>query len=120
MKKTKEANLVLEQHLRELGLVWQSEWRFNPPRRWRADYVVFLNAEALYGDGGSQQAALVEIEGAVYARGRHTRGKGFENDCEKYNHAQLLGHDVFRFSTGQVLSGKAKEFLATWKRGLLR
>ncbi len=47
----------------------------------------------------------IEIDGAVYAGGRHTRGKGFEADCEKLNEALLQGWRVLRYSTGQVRAG---------------
>jgi very-short-patch-repair endonuclease len=44
----------------------------------------------------------VEIEGAVYTQGRHTRGAGYLKDCEKYNEAQMLGWTVLRYSTSQT------------------
>lgn len=71
------------------------EYRFEPSRRWRFDYAY------------PEIKVAIEIEGAVYAQGRHTRGRGFENDCRKYNHAALLGWRILRFSTGMVDSGEA-------------
>ena len=50
---------------------------------------------------------VVEVEGGTWAKGRHTRGKGFENDCRKYNSAALLGYRVLRFTTNMVNSGEA-------------
>jgi len=44
------------------------------------------------------ERVAVELEGAVYSKGRHVRGKGFERDCEKYNLAVLLGWRVLRFT----------------------
>ena len=42
-----------------------------------------------------------------FSNGRHTRGKGYLGDMEKYNSAQELGYQVYRYSTEQVKSGKA-------------
>lgn len=71
------------------------EYRFARPRRWRADFAFI------------QQMLLVEVEGGTFIRGRHTRGRGFEQDCEKYNAATLMGYRVFRFTTGMVERGEA-------------
>ena len=51
----------------------------------------------------------VEIDGGTWVSGRHTRGAGFERDCEKLNTAVLLGWRVLRFTTGMVLDGRALE-----------
>ena len=85
---------LLEIHLKAEHIPYQREVRFHPVRRWRFDYLI-----------GERLA--IEIDGAVYAAGRHTRGKGFEGDCEKLNEALILGYRVLRFSTGQVRAGLA-------------
>lgn len=69
------------------------EVRFHPVRKWRFDL------------GWASQKVALEIDGAVYTNGRHTRGKGYENDCEKLNEAILQGWRVFRYSTGQIKKG---------------
>jgi very-short-patch-repair endonuclease len=53
----------------------------------------------------------VEIEGGIWSGGRHTRGKGFEEDCRKYNAATLHGWSVYRFTGSQVKSGEAVKFI---------
>ena len=55
-------------------------------RRWRFDYF--------FQDGGVSVA--LEVEGGIYTGGRHTRGKGFEGDMEKYNEAACRGIYVVR------------------------
>ncbi len=45
---------------------------------------------------GSQVA--VELEGATWVAGRHTRGSGFAGDLEKYNAATQLGWRVLRYT----------------------
>jgi hypothetical protein len=49
----------------------------------------------------------VEVEGATWTLGRHSRGDGYEDDCEKYNEAQLMGFVVLRFTTAMVKDGRA-------------
>jgi very-short-patch-repair endonuclease len=75
------------------------EFRFHPVRKWRFDFAWPALRVAL------------EIEGGVYAKGRHTRGKGFEADIEKYNTAALLGWTVIRATTGQLQAGKAFQWI---------
>lgn len=70
-----------------------TEVRFHPIRKWRFDI------------GFPQQKVGIEIHGAVYTAGHHTRGKGFEDDREKINEAQILGWTVLEYSTGQVKAG---------------
>lgn len=49
----------------------------------------------------------VEVEGGSWIAGRHNRGTGFENDCEKYNRAALMGWKVLRVTTAMVNDGRA-------------
>ena len=59
-------------------------------RRWRFDWAL------------PSAMVAVEIDGGAYAQGRHTRGAGFESDCEKGNMALLLGWRVFHFTPGML------------------
>lgn len=68
----------------DLSPTWQAEVRFHPTRRWRFD---FADPETMMA---------LEIEGGVWTGGRHTRGKGFLRDIEKYNTATSLGWRIFR------------------------
>ena len=45
---------------------------------------------------------MFELEGGTWTGGRHTRGTGFRDDCEKYNAAGAFGWRVFRL-TGESL-----------------
>lgn len=53
------------------------------------------------------QKVAVEVEGGTFTGGRHTRGTGFENDCDKYNAATIAGWRVLRFTAKHVNSGEA-------------
>ena len=108
MKKLKPANLLLEKHLKELGLDFVREYRFCAERKWRFDYVLTHARDSI--------GTAIEIEGGIYSQGRHTRGKGYEADMDKYNEGTMIGWRVLRFSTGQVLRGEAKAFLERWVR----
>jgi very-short-patch-repair endonuclease len=75
------------------------EYRFNHERRWRFDFA------------WPDQMLAVEIEGGSWTRGRHTRGAGFRNDCEKYNAAGKAGWTVLRFTCDMVEDGFAIDYL---------
>lgn len=60
----------------------------------------------------------VEINGAVFARGRHARGKGLENDYRKLGEAACLGWTVYQCSGGMVKSGEAIETVSRIMRYL--
>lgn len=75
------------------------EYRFDPVRRWRFDYAWPAHKFAL------------EVEGGVWSGGRHTRGKGFLGDMEKYNAATLAGWQVFRCTPESVTSSNTLEIL---------
>ena len=90
-----EAKLALE--LKALKLDFEQEFKFHQSRKWRADFHL------------KGRMILIEVEGGIWSGGRHTRGKGYIGDMQKYNAATMLGYQVIRFSTEQVKSGKAIE-----------
>ena len=44
----------------------------------------------------------IEIQGAVYAGGRHVRGSGYERDCRKYNLAYTSGWTIFLLTSAMA------------------
>ena len=48
------------------------------------------------------ERVAAEVEGGIWARGRHVRGLGFRQDCTKYNAAALLGWRVLRFTASML------------------
>lgn len=81
------------------------EWRFAPDRKWRFDWAWPALGVAL------------EIEGGVWTRGRHSRGRGMIDDMEKYNAAALRGWAVYRVTPDQLYS---PETLALLRAALSR
>jgi very-short-patch-repair endonuclease len=67
-----------------------TEFRFYPDRAWRFDFA--WPAEKI----------AVELEGGIWSGGRHTRGKGFQEDCVKYYSAGMSGWTVFRLTGGMI------------------
>lgn len=99
MSKSKLEEELLYQ-IRAVGLPEpESEYRFYDKRRWRADFAWPLHK------------VLVEVEGGIWVRGRHTRGSGFEKDCEKHNKAVELGWQVYRFTGKMIDEGNALQVL---------
>lgn len=88
-----EAALI--QQLRALKIEFVQEFKFHTSRKWRADFHI------------KNTKLLIEVEGGIWSGGRHTRGKGYLGDMEKYNAATMMGFQVLRFSTEQVTSGFA-------------
>lgn len=79
----------------------QREYRFaRPERQWRFDFA------------WPELMVAAEVEGGTRSGGRHTRGSGYEADCEKYNAAALRGWRVFRFTGAMVLKGQAVGVIA--------
>jgi very-short-patch-repair endonuclease len=93
---TRRLVLPLEQQIALAKLpVPEREVRFHPQRRWRFDLA--------YRD----RKLAIEIEGAVWVQGRHTRGSGYVADLEKYSEAAILGWRILRCTPQQVESGAA-------------
>ena len=68
----------------------KQEYQFHDKRKWRFDYC------------WPDEKLAVEVEGGVFSGGRHTRGKGYIGDMEKYNSAVLHGYKLLRFTPQQL------------------
>ncbi len=110
-KRINQADILLRTYLDELELKWFPEYRFVDTRRWKADFYLPEHNVLLEIEGGT--GYFLNPKGKTIRGGRHSRQKGYEDDCRKYNAAQLVGgFRVVRFTTGMVLSGEAKQFLS--------
>lgn len=112
-RKGEDLEGILASQMRLAGLPEPvREYRFareSLGRQWRFDFAWVDHLVA------------VEVEGATYADGRHTRGSGFAADCEKYNAAARLGWRVLRYDGNMVKRGEAlgdiEAALGTFKTG---
>jgi len=99
-----EGQLALQ--LRLAGLPKpEREYRFDPTRKWRADFA------------WPALKLLVEVEGGTWMQGRHARGAGMRADAQKYNHAVLENWRLLRVTPDMIRDGTA---LQTIERALLQ
>jgi len=73
------------------------ELKFHPVRKWRFDYAI------------PSLKIAIEVEGGAFTGGRHTRGKGFIADMEKYNTATSMGWRLIRCTPSKM--GKVMRYL---------
>lgn len=96
-----DLELILLNRIQLAGLpAPEKQFKFCPTRQWAADFA-FQNARL-----------LVECDGGAYVQGRHTRGKGFEDDCEKLSTAAAMGWRVIRVTRKHIESGLAVTLIA--------
>lgn len=84
----------------------ETEVRFHPVRKWRADLL-----------WRQPRPLIVEVEGGVFIQGRHSRGAGLEADAEKYAEAMMAGFPVLRVTPRQVKSGQAVRWIEALLKG---
>jgi very-short-patch-repair endonuclease len=77
------------EHKREQTLV--------PGRKFRTDILIGWLA--------------IEVDGATWIGGRHSRGYGIEDDCIKQNTLVTLGYRPMRFTQKQVKDGRALQWI---------
>jgi very-short-patch-repair endonuclease len=95
---------LLASHIHAAGLpAPEREARLVPNRRYRADF-------AWTGERGTG-GLVVEVQGSTFTGGRHTRGAGYESDCEKLALLTLLGYRVLWVTGRQVRSGQALRWI---------
>lgn len=90
---------VMELHLKANGVEAVREHEFWPGRKFRFDFAVI------------PQKLAIEVQGGTRSGGRHTRGDGYERDCEKSAHAVIAGWRVIPVTGEQVTSGKAIQWV---------
>lgn len=70
----------------------KQEYKFHPEKRWKFDFAI------------PAWKVAIEVEGGTWLpKGRHTTGKGFQKDCEKYNAAAVMGWRILRY-TGSMIN----------------
>ena len=74
--------------LRAYRIPYDREVVFCAGRKWRFDFLIGNIA--------------VEIDGGTWSQGRHSRGAGYERDCEKLNTAVKMGYRILRYTPAMV------------------
>jgi hypothetical protein len=95
---------MLALHLKAYGFFPEREYCFAEGigRQWRFDFCF------------PKEMVAIEVEGGTkFGKSRHSRGKGYENDLEKYNCATRMGWRVYRYTTDMVKRGTAINDLLT-------
>lgn len=88
----------------DIGLCWQPQFKFDPDRNWRADFLVYHERDYAWDCPGN--GVIVEIEGLFkFGKTRHQESSGYVEDCKKYNSAQLLGWKVLRYTERMLADG---------------
>jgi very-short-patch-repair endonuclease len=75
------------------------QYKFHPTRRWLIDLA------------WPGRKLGVEVDGGTWSGGRHTRGQGYENDCEKLNEAAIWGWTMLRVTGKMVDDGRALTYI---------
>jgi len=81
---------IIECIFENANIKYIKEYRFDKKRRFRFDYAII------------EYKIGIELEGGSWIMGRHVRGLGYRNDCEKYNLANSQGWFVFRYTTDMI------------------
>ena len=93
-----EAALLFQ--MRAVGLPEpEREFRFDPVRQWRADFCWI------------EQAIIVEVMGGIWIKGAHSRGKRYDEDCEKQNDAEIAGWLYLRVTSMMIEDGRARAYI---------
>ena len=69
-----------------MDILFIEEFKFSKDRKYRAD-ICLLGTNI-----------LIEYEGLVSSKSRHTTLTGYTNDCDKYNLANDLDYKVYRYT----------------------
>jgi very-short-patch-repair endonuclease len=93
--KGNEAEMTLAYQCAADGIQFQQEYRFNPQRRYRLDLAI------------PPLKLGIEIDGAIFSQGAHSRPLGILRDMEKANLLVLSGWRVLRYTPAQVKAGEA-------------
>jgi|SRR5215472_12357123 len=103
-RKVTQAQILLALHIGELAYSSVYEYKFLPDRDFRFDVYC---EELRMG---------FECSGGRWKKG-HRSARDIESAYEKMNLAQLAGYRVIEFTNEQVLTGRAKAFLAEHLKG---
>lgn len=82
-------------HTSTTGLVRELRFARSVGRQWRLDFAF------------TEHSVAVEVDGGSWVGGRHTRGVGFDADCQKLSTAAAMGWRVLRVNARMIKDGSA-------------
>lgn len=77
----------------------EREYRFAPPRRFELDFAY------------PAQKIGIEVNGAIWVQGRHTRGTGASSDAEKLSLAAIHGWRILVVVGEHIRDGRAIKWI---------
>lgn len=99
----------------EIGVDVLKEYQFDSKRKWRFDYFIPEINTGIEVEGGTFKKTWYKDKRTGLLKshigGRHNTGKGFLNDCEKYNSAIIMGYKVLRFSPEKLMTVKTLQII---------
>lgn len=101
-----ELSDMLSFQLKALGIPHLREMRLIPGRKFRTDIFI-------------QPHLAIECDGATWTGGRHTRGQGVEDDCEKQCLLASLGYRPMRVTKRQIKLGLAAAWIQAAMKAVL-
>ena len=98
----KRVDGMFSAHLTAYGIPQPiAEYQFHQTRKWRMDYC------------WPDHRVFLEVDGAVWTGGRHTRGAGWAKDTEKLNQAALYGYRHLRCQPRELCTEKTMLLIKT-------
>ena len=88
--------VVLAFQLHASGLTPERQYKFDPCRKYRADFAF------------PERRLIVEVNGGTWmVKSGHSTGTGIQRDYEKANTAQMLGWTYLQFTSKEIYDGSA-------------
>jgi len=112
-----EAEACMALHLQELGLHFERQFPYAPPRKFKADFAVWRGGGKWASNvrGGfvtkARRLCLIEVTGGIWTHQAHSSRSGVLKDNERLWYAFLNQWPMVRFTPDQVNSGEAKRLL---------
>jgi hypothetical protein len=97
------AELLLAAQLEQAGIPFEAEYRFAPPRKWKADFALWdFPANRRHN---IEADILIEVDGATWTMGRHNHPTSIAKEYERTAAAAINGYRMIRCTTEQVNDG---------------
>ena len=97
------AETLLSVQLEQAGISFEAQYRFAPPRKWKADFALWdFPANRRHN---IEADILIEVDGATWTMGRHNHPTSIAKEYERTAAAAINGYRMIRCTTEQVNDG---------------